>query len=257
MPLFDDSLFWSITSPAGVQSTVFGTVHVLDSNHIVLPIDRLEAELDRLGRLAMEVSPEDLEGKQPQDLAASDLEPITPEELERVMPIVEQSPRLRDMADVIASMPRETVTSLMQMETQLSSPLFETLDFEPERHFATLATERDLPIVGLEAFDDQVAHINANDDLEAAIAAVEQPPFDMFARYGAQDLRLLDKNDQFSDAMAARNTRLAAGVTQHLSDAPALVLIGAAHLPFDNGVLALLQEQGWAIERLEQPVTVR
>ncbi|WP_290186413.1 TraB/GumN family protein [Corynebacterium glaucum] len=262
---FDDSLFWTLTSPEGATSMVVGTVHVLDSSHISMPLSELEAELSRLRHLYVEIDPEEMKRLKSESeagglgvFASAGGTPATPKQLQRVAKIAESSPRLAPLSDQLATLPTTILTHLIKVETQLRSELFETADLELEDHFIAYATEHDIPVSGLEEAADQFAHVNADDDLDAALDAYDDPQSeDMFLNYAFQHPELLSGAEMRSEAMVTRNAALAVALETKLRKNPGLVLIGAAHLPLDTGVLAVLENKEWDVGRVELTVENR
>lgn len=266
---FADSLFWTLKSPEGATSVVAGTVHVIDTSHITMPTAVLEEHLIRLGHLYVEIAPEEMLEltTQMQETGLSALGPqgtgpATPEQLDRLYKFAADSPVLNPLSEQFPTLSTGVLTQLVRTAMQLRSPLFEEPRFEMENHFITVAAERDIPVTGLEQSADQFAHFDADSDLDAALddydaklrGAESDEIFDMFTRYADQDLRLLSDAEQRSDTMIKRNAAMASALDTHLRDTPGLVLLGAAHLPYDTGVLALLADKGWEIDRVDLAV---
>lgn len=141
------------------------------------------------------------------------------------------------------------------MTTQLSSALFAAADFEVESHFGQAARHHWPPIHQLESFEEQMSLLTVETplaeqvaELRRAIKVHDDPATpDMFARYAAQDLRLLPAEEFSAEPMIARNRRMAERLALLLRDRSVFAIVGAAHLPDVNGMLAALSERGFAI----------
>src|SRR5690606_29823571 len=71
---------------------------------------------------------------------------------------------------------------------------------------------------------------------------------DIIMRYMNQDLALLDTAIFNETNMITRNQKMANGIDKIMKDKPVFVIIGAAHLPYEHGVLNLLHQKGYTIK---------
>lgn len=262
---FADSLFWSITSPAGAQSFVFGTLHLVDNTKIVLPIAELEQILREKSTVFVEINPHDLDEYKEQGAGSfgsgsaegqkKASEVLSPEDLGRLRALFANSPRLESVKDELEQFPSAVLAQFIKAEAQLRSPLFESGNFEPETHLVDYALAAGIPVVSLENIDDQIAHMWENEDLAEELEKYYAgDAIDVFARYAQQNLELLPEEDHNSPMMLQRNRDMAAKLDDALRESDGMVLIGAAHLPFETGILANLTHAGWTVEKVELPV---
>ncbi|WJY67657.1 TraB/GumN family protein [Corynebacterium auris] len=263
---FSDSLFWSVTSPAGAESLVFGTIHVIDDTKIALPLAHLEKALRQKGTLVLEIDPRDLDELREQGLDSlrggeeeeSASETLSPRDVERLDTVLASSPRLAPMKDELMRLPAASLVPLVGSEEQLRSPLFSRATLEPELYFADYARRVGADVVALENVDVQLAHLREDADLPRALDSYfAADSIDIFERYARQDLDVLADKDFTSPAMLRRNRDMAAALQRAVSEREALVLVGVAHLPRESGILARLARAGWGVSRVELGVEKR
>ncbi|MCQ4618583.1 TraB/GumN family protein [Corynebacterium sp. CCUG 59401] len=265
---FADSLFWSLRSPEGKESFLFGTLHVIDDTKIALPVSELEQILKSKEALFVEINPHDLDDLRTQGLEQlgsetemsqkTASETLSSDDMDRLQSLLSSSPRLSPMKDHLEHLPAGALAQLVRVETQLRSQFFDEGTFEPETHFVDVAMKEEIPVESLESVEEQFAHMHENEDLaEALDEYYADDAFDMFERYVEQNLLLVRDKDLNSPAMVERNSALASKLDVALCDKEGLVLVGAAHLPLDHGVLASLARAGWTVRKVELPVERR
>lgn len=131
------------------------------------------------------------------------------------------------------------------------------------------AAARGLPIYGLERIDEQIAvydRLSLDQQialLEAAVA--ENPRIDCWweevikpawlARDTATLHALMPRTIAGDDVLwrrliVERNARMVERMEPRLREGDALIAVGAAHLPGERGILALLEARGYRIDRV-------
>ncbi len=141
----------------------------------------------------------------------------------------------------------------------------------------TIARERKIPVVGLETLAEQLTILDGlprESERELLLAALHQQGHaedvveTTIARYESGDIGALlawmraDAPFPGTDApptppaflerlIDARNLRMRDRVLPLLAKGAAFVAVGAAHLPGEEGLLRLLEREGYAIERVE------
>lgn len=258
---FNGALCWEVAGKTGT-SYIFGSIHQMDSRRISLPLDRLEQLLRSTRGLVVEVDLSDIpqpetapvhQGGADHDLAAL----LGETRRLRLMEILSEHQDLH-------TIPLPLLTLLVTMKTQLSSELFGTADLEVETHFTQVAKNHGLSVHQLETFEEQLALL-ATDvpkheqvaELIKAIRVHDDPAMpDMFARYADQDLRLLPESEFAAGPMVERNLRLTERLVTLIESQPVFAIVGAAHLPQETGMLALLAKRGYTVTPHPLTVTV-
>jgi hypothetical protein len=132
-----------------------------------------------------------------------------------------------------------------------------------ENQFLRRATHARLPVIELEAFEDELRRLHATplDVQVRALAATMRAVTDdrtldriveAFWRADVQALAALRDGD--SERERLRNQRMAQQLAGLLAGGEGVyvALIGAGHLPGDGGVIDLLAERGFALARLDR-----
>lgn len=70
---------------------------------------------------------------------------------------------------------------------------------------------------------------------------------DMYARFASEDLRLLRDEDMTAPMMVRRNEAMTNRLTALLGKQSLLVIIGAAHLAGETGVLEGIEKYGYIV----------
>jgi hypothetical protein len=135
------------------------------------------------------------------------------------------------------------------------------------------ASERGLPLHGLETVDDQIglferlsepdqiamleSTVELNDQVEALFETMRQA---YLARDTAAILSLMQSLqtgydpvlvETFTEEMLdRRNVGMVESMQDRLADGRAFVAVGALHLPGENGILRLLERRGYQVTRL-------
>lgn len=271
-PVYQGSLCWTVIGAAG-ESCVFGSVHQLDSRRIGLPLEELEQILDDTGVLRIEVDAEGIDeatvtreslmpspgdpGDPAQEAAAGGVKQALDDGyLRRLADILRRTDTGREMLPMIGMLPMPFVSLVAATAVQQTSELFDEGDFETERHFIAYAERQGYPVTAVETFEEQMSLITQGSpesdqakELENIIDSADAPDrIDMYRRYADQDLRLLPEKDMRAPEMAERNALMGERLAAMLAERRMLVIIGAAHLPYDTGVLAELERRGLAVE---------
>jgi len=258
-------LLWKITIPEGGNGYLFGTLHSQDRNVTSLP-PPVKLALVKSRRLALEVIP---------DQAANDaftsaiyddenydlsklLDPGIYSWLETHITDynipVESLPRLKPWAAfTLIGRPRPVRAITQEM----------ALMHEAERV--------NLPVSGLESMQELVQTLDGipqNDQLTILYdticnhSKIIRQTRDLMEMYLARDLAAIVRfNDQphhdetvfkhFMDAVLYdRNQRLVGRIERYLHEGQAFIAIGASHLPDEKGLLKLLEDRGYLIERV-------
>lgn len=262
---FGYGLLWKVTLPDGGSGYLFGTLHSQDRNVTALPPPARLA-LVKSRKLILEVIPDQaandnftsaIYGDENYDLRKL-LDPVLYAWLEtRITDYnipVDSLPRLKPWAAfTLIGRPRPVRAITQEM----------ALMQEAERV--------NLPVSGLESMQELVQTLDGipqNDQLTILNdticnhSRIIRQTRDLMEMYLARDLAAIVRFNQqphqdetvfkhFMDAVLYdRNLRLVGRIERFLHEGQAFIAIGASHLPDDKGLLKLLEDRGYLIERV-------
>jgi len=271
---FTHGLLWRIEAPGAAPGHLFGTMHSTDPE-IAAPDAALSRILDNADSLTIEVVLDDAasatmaqamllpEGRLLGDIAGPDLWRRVAETGARYGVPAEFLQRFQPWAvQMIFSLP----TAELRRQAEGGAYLDKVLQ---ER-----ATERGIPVYGLETVDEQIAALAGqpvDEQLALLDAAITLNP-DLDAIFGnlkrlylAGDLAGMHRmalemtggappdliDAYFERLIGDRNRRMADRMADRLAEGNALIAIGALHLYGEEGVLALLAARGYSVTRVE------
>ncbi|MBH5295563.1 TraB/GumN family protein [Corynebacterium ulcerans] len=266
-PIFNGSLFWSIKSKHSAVSFLWGSLHHIDTSKIVLPLPALDDLMNTTDTLIVEVDTERIEDEQSEHLLASENAYfdysllLNKPYLEKLLHICKEQPDSLLASVPIESVSPEVMTLLVSAQKEMKSKLYGTPNLQIESRYIQRARKAKKPVIELETVEEQLqAALTSNDlskqieELKTAIDSYDADTPDVYARYAQQDLRLLNTKEFFQHAMIQRNKTMVQRLIPHLQRQSAFIIIGAAHLPYSTGVLALLAEAGYQITPCALPV---
>jgi uncharacterized protein YbaP (TraB family) len=263
---------WQVEKGTAAPSYVFGTFHIPDPRVERLP-RRVEDLVATVDRLVLELHPDEL-GR------ASDLALLPPgETLERFVDgetlsaLLEMGREAGLPPDAVLKLRPMMIASVVGIPPRMTRRLaagHEGVDLQ----LAKAASDRGIPIYALESLEEQIAALSAVEDgheaeiLRQAVAFRshrEEIYERMLEAYLSGDiLAFLDITletfrgedealaEVFMDEILYRRNRLfVTRLSRHLADGNALIAIGAAHIPGRDGILDLLDADGYRITRLE------
>lgn len=271
---FAHGLLWRIEAAGAAPSWLFGTMHSADPA-IAAPPAALSRVLDGAGSLTVELVMDEAANA---TMARATLLP----EGRRLGDIVGPE-RFRRIADTAAryGMPGDALHRFRPWALQM---LFSLPPAEMQRQaegapfldkvLQTRAAERGIPVYGLETVDEQLAALAGTSQEEQLLlldAAMALNPEinaifeDLKGLYLAQDLagmyRMSEELtggapqelvDAYTERLIRdRNRRMADRMAARLAEGNALIAVGALHLYGEEGVLGLLEKQGYRVTRVE------
>ena len=263
---------WQVEKGVAAPSYVFGTFHVPDPRIEALP-PRIEALVATVDRLVLELHPDEL-GRAS---AAAVLPPG--ETLDRFLDaetragLLEMGGEAGLPADAVLRMRPMMIAGVVSIPPRMIRRFLAGHD-GVDMQLARAAMSRGIPIFGLETPEEQIdalAAVELGNEAEILRQTVtfrsqrEALYQRMLEAYLAGDiLAFLDMTletlraddeavaERFMEEVLYRRNRLfAARLRRHLADGNALIAVGAAHIPGHDGVLDLLQADGYRITRLE------
>ncbi len=264
---FDNSVCWEIKKThTSTPSYILGSIHMMDTSQINFPINTFTHLLDKCKSLCLEISGEN-DSSQMTRLAKDIMLPDPKQNIttnldksyyDKLILIMDSSKTSLKTLKPILGIIRPSILSLfITMEKQSESVVYKNANFYPEKYFEDYSKLKNYEIYQLETLQQQLDWITMpNSTLDETLVVLKQTidmfysndSIDMFLNYKNQNLKLL-KPEVYSDSsMIDRNKGMADGIDNLLSKKTAFIIIGAAHLPYENGVLALLEKKGYIIK---------
>ena len=264
-PKYNNSLCWKIEKTDEKPSYIFGSIHQMNIDKIPLALAKLEGLLSETKALCIEADFDEAEiDTTSQSLfGGSDklhdvVSLLGEKHYVRLLDILNSSVTSKDIVPILDNVPLSLIALMVTVVQQQSSEFF-SLDnvFEIEKHFTQLAKKQKYPIFTLETVAEQTEWLTAtpeastDDDvaiLKKIIDAYDDPTTpDMYARYASEDLRLLRDEDMTAPMMVKRNEVMANRLAALLGKQSLLVIIGAAHLAGETGVLEGIEKHGYMV----------
>ncbi|MGI6814961.1 TraB/GumN family protein [Bacteroides sp. KG123] len=274
-------LLWKI-SGNGLEkpSYVFGTYHLapLGIKDSIAALPQAMNETTQVyGEVVMSemMSPAFMQSMQQQMMMPKDstLQSLfTPEQYEEVGKVVKEN-MMVDIAMLAQLKPAAITQQLTVILYMRHTPGFNPQE-QLDNYFQQQAQQQGKKVGGLETVQSQIdilfnsqtlkrqaelLHCMAH-DIDRTVGQVKR----VIAAYQKQDLKIVlqllaerhgDACDPLPGEMEAlidnRNKAWAEKMPAIMSEAPTLFVVGAGHLPGDNGLLNLLQQQGYTLEDLK------
>ena len=265
---YDNSVLWEIKKPGSNNlSYILGTIHVLDTTQINFPIETLETLLDKCGNLCIEIIPGQVNELKEinkylylkdEDLKISNR--LEKEYYDNLMQIADSSDYfLKRFKPYLDSMRPTILSTYIEAERELiKTQNFVSVNYRQESDLFNYANKKGYKTIPLETGQQQIDWIVRLDlsfekSLELLKKSIDKyndndSGIDIFQKYSEQDLALYPP-DVFSDSiLILRNTGMAEKIDSMMNIKSLFVAIGAAHLPYENGVLYLLEQKGYIIK---------
>jgi hypothetical protein len=258
-------LLWEVGKPGAEPNHLFGTIHVSDAEIVALS-DPVQAALDGSRLFVMEVVPQADEVMQFAQLMFLDDGRRLPD----LMPEAQYRSAVEILADY--QLPEEVVAGMRPWAAYL------TMSYPPNQtqvldlQLLAMATESGMATHGLESLTEQgsiFADLPEDDQLRLLLDTVchydiVRGDFEALKKfYMAEDLKgliLYAQRHAFRDnslydrlterLLTERNRLMAERAAPLLAEGGAFVAVGAMHLPGKHGLLALLKERGYTVQRV-------
>jgi len=257
-----NALLYEIQSPNGKTSYVYGTIHLMDAKLFSIP-KKLEKALTKSSKLCMEIG-------------GINQAAISPDVLfDKQHPLSEyftnaQMDSIYSWANANLMMNKEQFNSnfgnakpflLLQFMIQSSMP---TDSKSYEKEFERMAEEKKIPITGLESVDQQLklfTEMPSEQQVKMVMGSLRDTNSaaeftKMQQIYLTQNLDELyayvkkEKDSPISESRAFledRNINWIPQMKKMMAEGSVFFAIGAAHLAGDEGVLKLLEKEGYTI----------
>ena len=269
---FGHGLLWQLEKEGAPTSYVFGTIHIADQRVLNLPDVVLDA-LNRSERVIFElVFDASVRTTMAQSMVLTDGRTLA-----QIL-----GPDLFEQSKAVAQSYGLPPQSLQLLKPWALIPIF---SFPPEQFALVAGGQAPLDewlqievvragkrVVGLETLAEQLALFEgASEEEQVAMLRAVVEDRDSVARqfqgmltsYLKRDLasiysemlrqtenELQDVEDFEVKFVIDRNHRMVERALPHLSSAPSFIAVGALHLPGSEGIIALLQAEGYKVTRL-------
>ncbi len=132
-----------------------------------------------------------------------------------------------------------------------------------EMHYTKIARKMDIPVLGLETFEFQLAIFdsipveNQIDLFFGEQSDMKKEFADMIRMYEEQDIyemaeELKEENEAYGDMeyklVIQRNHNWAGLLSEWIKEKPSFIAVGAGHLAGENGLIRLLRENGFDVD---------
>lgn len=262
---YDYAVCWEISKDDSNPSYILGSIHSLDTTKITLPIATITELVDKCAVLSCEAEVDSaahvrlLKMSFLKDTTSNITNTLSRDYYEKLIQIMDSSKtELKHLKPVLPYINPSLLAFMVTGEQQLgTSNLYERTNFSMDSYLRDYAYSKKYDVIGLESVEDYEPMFSAS--LEESIKILEESidnyysdspdaPDDMIENYVNQNIRLL-KHEIYADStMIRRNKKMADGIDGIMQSKPVFVVIGAAHLPYEHGVLSLLKDRGYTIK---------
>ncbi|WP_339922935.1 TraB/GumN family protein [uncultured Cyclobacterium sp.] len=261
----EEGVFWEISSQNNPKpSYLFGTIHLIcEGNFTINP--QISEKISETDVLVLEVDLDDpaLQGSMRDNLYNKDGQKIkdflSKEEYLTVYTFLKERTGM-DM-DMLQEMRPMVLMSLIYNNLLEC----ETKSFENE--LMILAKEAQIEVTGLETFDDQMSlfdHIPLKSQYRSFYSYVNdidkgQEEFRKLIKAYKEEkilalLKMVSESPEYNDYqdlfLSDRNKKWVAPMTQIMNEGSAFIAVGAGHLGGPNGILNLLKNKGYEVNRI-------
>jgi uncharacterized protein len=262
-PTKSDALLWKITGNGITQDCyVFGTMHIIEKDYFVFP-ESLQKKIKATDQLVMEIA----DVNQADVMKYVMLEKgnlkdfFTQKQLDTLYAWAFKNVAM-DSTTLMNSFGKMKPFILAQLSTQLA---FDGPTESYEKSIQALTDAKKIPNFGLETMAEQMSFfdkLTMNEQIEMVMAGTrsadngKSDSKEMMQIYKSQNVDALyalihKKESIFSENEASflsdRNKRWIPQLKNYFSKGKCFVAVGAAHLGGSEGVLRLLQKEGYTI----------
>jgi uncharacterized protein YbaP (TraB family) len=259
-----NTLLWRISGNNLTKpSYLYGTMHLTDKRVFLLG-DSLYKAIEQTEGFAAELDMNSL-GMQMINYIIADKEARAAKEAVKIKDVVSQAiwERYKDQLQKKFYKPADkiTVDDLEELGSSLETDLFKKGEMPTflDAYLFGLARKQGKWVGGVEEFNDQIEHLTADDIEDKIHTALFDDKYyrsgmeEMIRIYTAQMLDSLDalmyreENGRKDYIMIKRNLKMAKMMDSLSFVRSTFFAVGAAHLPGDSGVIALLQRKGFTL----------
>ena len=271
---FPNGRLWRVERGDKPPSYLFGTLHLPDPAVESMP-DTVGALVASADSLSLELHPDMMGTLAAQSVArpGPNLQSVLDDAM--MAEIIDMASEYGLPPWAVRTMPAWTLLSLLSVPPDVIDRMlsgYEGVDMQ----LASAAADHDVRVFGLETLEEQLALIDGMDDQSLIAAAADlidnrevrdQVYRKMVRAYVSGNIlsyfqasirpyaeQASDSTEPFLDALIYdRNLIMVERMMPRLNEGNALVAVGAMHLPGDDGILDLLDEQGFAVTPIPLP----
>ena len=261
---YRQGILWQIDSPQGKSSYLFGTIHVEDPRILNLP-DKVRKVFTSCKSITLEIIPDD----NAQQAAMGSMLFSDGRTLKQAVGVSTYTRAIKAMQTL--GMPEHFVALMKPwaVSVMLSVPAPKTGVFLDKRLYL-MARQRGMPAHAMETIDEQLAVFDSMPDtdqkkmLEQTLNQLSSLPsqFERLKRaYLSRDLERLEaisneqlpKDDPATKQLMVklldkRNHKMLERMQPRLREGKAFIAVGALHLGGEQGLLPLLEKQGYKLK---------
>ncbi|TNF48124.1 MAG: TraB/GumN family protein [Bacteroidetes bacterium] len=267
-PLEKSSLLWKIEGN-GIKkgSYLFGTMHLIEKENFIFP-DKLEKLFKKSDVLVMELPglPNQLEAMKYITLSeGSFFDYFTPEQTDTIIRWAQDELKMSE-EKFRSTMTKMKPFVVVQMATQLH---FMGKTESYEMTFDRMAREEQKKILGLETVAEQMAifdNLTDEQQTEMVMSGIRnmkesidltKTMQELYVRQNVDSLYLMIQeeggvlSEEQQNFLDERNKNWIPKINEIIADKKAFIAVGAGHLGGPNGVIRLLQKEGYTLTPVE------
>jgi uncharacterized protein YbaP (TraB family) len=263
-PFTNSSLLWKIEgSSIKKGSYLFGTMHLIQKEYFIFP-DQLSKLISKSDQLVMEIAglPNQAESIKMVTLKEGSLfDYFTKEQNDTIVQWAKNEMKMNEES-FKAAFSKMKPFILISLASQLQF-IGKTESYEQK--FQTLAKENKIDIKGFETVEQQMSffdNLSKKELAELVMSGIRNPNKsfiqtkklqEMYHRQNIDSLYISfqDENDLFatmqSDFLDKRNQNWVPQIKEMLKDKKSFIAVGAGHLGGPNGIIRLLQKEGYTL----------
>lgn len=273
-PMEERALLWKIEGNGiNTKSYLFGTVHIIEETQFFFP-KKLQKIVSKSDVLTMEIAglPEPMEALRLSMLKeGSFFDFFTKEQTDSIIVWVEEHTSISETGfRMMVDKMKPFVVSVMLTELDESNPtrgMANKKSYEVE--LEAIAKDKKLEVMGLETVTEQLGIFDAlseDEQVEMVMTTIRsegnsgaEETAKIMTLFAAQDIDGLYKmiaEDDSMEGMSAlllddRNKRWIPMIEEMVADKSTFIAVGAGHLGGPNGVIRLLEAQGYTLTPIE------
>ena len=266
-PFTNSSLLWKIESTTSKTSYLFGTMHVIEKEYFIFP-KSLEKLVSKSDKVIMELAgiPSPKEALPLITLKkGSFFDFFSKEQTDSILQWANSNLKMNEQLfrSVFYKMkPFVVVQTAVQLQFQGKTESY-------EKSFYTLSNEKKIETIGLESIEQQMSFfddLTKEEQAELVMESIRSPKKSIelinrmqkvYARQNVDSLFLLfqeeggalsKKQNQFLDD---RNKNWIPKIKSNIATKNCFIAVGAGHLGGENGVIRLLQKEGYTLTPIQ------
>lgn len=268
---YDNSICWEISSSKlSKPAYILGSIHELDTTKINFPTLKIKEMIDQCGSYCMESVLDSIQVKETfkglflNNKKINNRDSLGHEYYEKLIHIADSSKErmLTTFKLFLPILKPGFISFMLKSRPSINPTLFSKSNFKMDLYFEKYSTSKNYRIHGLESpqqvldflvgtatYRESILALKTNiDDFLKKPVEFSKAPVDIFKSYANQNLNFLKYDSYLDSTLIMRNKVMANGIDQLLQEKTVFIVIGAAHLPYEFGVLNLLAQKGYFIK---------